>query len=120
MSPPLPDGSHLRFHQHIAEGLSGRAATARLTLSPTTGSRWARAIRTGGCAQPARQGRPSGNGKLAPYQVFFEEFVAQNPDSTLFELRDTLAAAEGVAAPLGHAKGRVRERRMNANERDTF
>jgi len=45
---------------------------------------------------PAPQGRPRGRGKLAPHQAFFEELVAQDPDITLYELRDALAMAEGV------------------------
>lgn len=42
-------------------------------------------------------GRPPGTGKLAAYVGFFEELVAQDPDITLFELRDALTDAEGVA-----------------------
>lgn len=61
------------------------------------GFEWARAIRMRGHAGPAPQGHPAGKGKLAPYQAFFEDLVAQDPDITLFELRDALAAAEGVA-----------------------
>ena len=49
-----------------------------------------------GHAEPAPQGPPHGKGKLAPYQAFLEELVAQDPDITLFELRDALAEAEGV------------------------
>jgi transposase len=45
---------------------------------------------------PAPQGRPRGRGKLAPHQAFLEELVAQDPDITLYELRDALAMAEGV------------------------
>jgi len=45
---------------------------------------------------PAPQGRPRGHGKLAPHRSFFEELIAQDPDITLFELRDALADAEGV------------------------
>uniref|UniRef100_UPI003999FDE1 IS630 family transposase n=1 Tax=Roseovarius halophilus (ex Wu et al. 2025) TaxID=3376060 RepID=UPI003999FDE1 len=45
---------------------------------------------------PAPQGPPRGKGKLAPHQAFVEELVAQDPDITLFELRDALADAEGV------------------------
>ncbi|MBV0893514.1 winged helix-turn-helix domain-containing protein, partial [Paracoccus sp. Z118] len=36
------------------------------------------------------------HGKLAPHRAFFEELLAQDPDITLFELRDALAAAEGI------------------------
>ena len=73
MSAPLPKALRARFQQYIEEGLSGRAAALRLRLSPATGARWARAIRTCGHAAPAPQGRPKGRGKLAPYQTFFEE-----------------------------------------------
>lgn len=40
---------------------------------------------------------PRGWGKLTPYQPFFEELIAQDPDITLHELRDALMAAEGVS-----------------------
>lgn len=96
MSAPLPNALRARFQRYIEDGLSGRAAALRLRLSPATGARWARAIRTRGHADPAPQGRPRGRGKLAPYQGFFEELVAQDPDITLYELRDALATAEGV------------------------
>ncbi|MDD9746786.1 MULTISPECIES: IS630 family transposase [Marinovum] len=96
MSAPLPAALRKRFQRYIEEGLSGRAAALRLKVSPATGARWARQVRTKGHAGPAPQGPPRGKGKLAPHQDFLEEFVAQDPDITLFELRDALADAEGV------------------------
>lgn len=99
MSAPLPNALRTRFQRYIEEGLSGRAAAMRLKVSAATGARWARwarLIRTRGHAHPAPQGRSLGRGKLAPYQAFFEELVTQDPDITLFELRDVLAIAEGV------------------------
>ena len=96
MSAPLPSALRLRFQNYIEEGLSGRAAAGRLKVSPATGARWARQIRTRGHAEAAVQGRPPGSGKLAPHQGFIEELVAQDPDITLYELRDALAEAEGV------------------------
>ena len=50
-----------------------------------------------GAAQIAPMGRPPGSGKRAAHIGFFLELVAQDPDITLFELRDALAAAEGIA-----------------------
>jgi len=96
MSAPLPSALRARFQRLIEEGLSGRSAALRLKLSPATGARWARQVRTTGQALPALRGRPPGHGKLAPHRAFFEERVAQDPDITLFELRDALADAEGV------------------------
>jgi len=96
MSAPLPSALRTRFQRYIEEGLSGRAAALRLKLSPATGARWARQVRTKGHADPVPQGPPRGNGKLAPHWGFFKELIAQDPDITLFELRDALAEAEGV------------------------
>lgn len=96
MSAPLPLALRGRFQRLVEEGLSGRAAALRLKLSAATGARWARQVRTKGPAEPAPQGPPRGKGKLAPHQAFLEELIAQDPDITLFELRDALAEAEGV------------------------
>jgi len=97
MSAPLPLALRTRFKRYIEEGLSGRAAAARLKLSAATGARWGRLVRTLGSVEPAPQGRPKGRGKLAPHMGFFEALIAQDPDITLFELRDALADAEGVS-----------------------
>lgn len=96
MSAPLPSALRARFQKYIEEGLSGRAAALRLKISPATGARWAQQIRTRGHASPAAQGRRRGRGKLAPHRAFLEELIGQDPDITLFELRDALADAEGV------------------------
>jgi len=96
MSAPLPSALRARFQEYIEDGLSGRAAALRLKLSAATGARWARQVRTKGRATPAPQGRPRNTGKLAAHRASFEELVKQDPDITLFELRDALADAEGV------------------------
>ena len=70
-------------------------AALRLRISPATGVRWAQRIRRGGDASVAVMGRPVDHGKLAPYADFFQELIAQDPDITLFELRDALADAHG-------------------------
>ena len=108
MSAPLPPALRTRFQRYIEDGLSGRAAALRLKLSPATGARWARQVRTKGHAEPAPQGPPRGKGKLAPHQAFLEELIAQDPDITLFELRDALAEAEALAgAPFLHRQSAV-------------
>lgn len=99
MSAPLPKALRARFHRYIEEGFSVRAAALRLKLSPAADARWARAIRTRGHAAPAPQGRPKGRGKLALYQAFFEELVAQDPDIALFELRITQPSSCRMTMP---------------------
>ena len=96
MPAPLPSALRGRFQKHIEEGVSGHAAALRLKVSPATDARWARQVRVSGHAVPAPQDPPRGKGRLAPHQAFLEELVGQDPDITLFELRDALAEAEGV------------------------
>lgn len=96
MPAPLPRELRDRFARLIGEGLTGREASRRLQVSAATGARWARQIRRTGVAKAAQMGRPSGTGKLASHVGFFRELVMQDPDITLFELRDALADAEGV------------------------
>lgn len=68
---PLPPALRARFQRNIEEGFSGRAAALRVKLSPATGARWARQIKTKGHTVPAPQGRPRNTGKLAPYSLHF-------------------------------------------------
>lgn len=98
MSAPFPEALRIRFQRLIEGGLSGRAAALRLQLSAATGVRWARQVRTTGRAEIAPQGRPKGQGKLAPYQAFFEELICQDADITLPELAAALEGATSVRA----------------------
>ncbi len=96
MPAPLPKELRDRFARLILEGLTGREASRRLQVSVATGGRWARQIRSTGAATIAPMGRPAGTGKLAAHVGFILEVVKQDPDITLFELRDALADAEDV------------------------
>jgi transposase len=53
MSAPLPSALRKQFQRYVEEGLSGRAAAARLRVSPAAGARWAHLIRMKGHAEPA-------------------------------------------------------------------
>lgn len=96
MPAPLSFDLRRRFQFCIEEGLSGREAARRLRISAATGSRLAQKVRRGEDLAPAKCGRPQGSGKLSAFREFLLELVAQDPDITLFELRDALAEAEGV------------------------
>jgi transposase len=85
-----------RFQAYVAEGLSGREAARRLRISPATASRLKCRIARGDPLE-AKPGRGSlGRGKLAPHEGFLIELVTQDPDITLYELRDALEAAHGL------------------------
>ncbi len=98
MSSALSSELRARFRAYIEEGLSGRAAAARLKLSAATGVRWQRKLRETGAIAPDVQGRPPGHGKLAAHQGLLEELVEQDGDITLPELAGALASATGVIA----------------------
>lgn len=98
MSAPLPAALRARFQRLIEEGLSGRAAALRLQLSAATGVRWARQVRQKGHVEIAPQGRPKGQGKLAPHRALLEELVHQDADITLPELAAALEDATEVRA----------------------
>ena len=98
MSAALSSELRTRFREYLEEGLSGRAAAARLRLSAATGVRWQRKWRETGSVAPGAQGRPPGQGKLAAHQGLLEELVAQDGDITLPELAVALASVTGVVA----------------------
>ena len=98
MSSALSSELRTRFREYIEEGLSGRAAAARLKLSAATGARWQRKWRETGAIAPEVQGRPPGHGKLSAHRELLEELVAQDGDITLPELAGALASATGVVA----------------------
>jgi len=81
MPAPLPKEVRSRFARLIVEGVTGRRG---------------RKIRRNGAATVAPMGRPSGPGKRAPHGGIFRASAMQGPDITLFDLRDALAAVEGV------------------------
>ncbi len=109
MSAPLPSALRIRFQRDIEEGLSGRAAAARLELSAATGARWARLFRETGHAEAAPQGRPKGHGKLAPHRSFFDELLEQDADMTLSELGRALEHAIGIRAHSASIGGFLRK-----------
>ncbi len=93
MPVALPMALRARF-QECEEGLSGRAAAARLKLSAATGVRWLRKIREQGNLAPAAQGRPRGHSKRA----LLEELVVQDGDIPSPELAGALEAATEIIA----------------------
>ena len=105
MPSALPSALRVRFEDYVREGLSGRAAAARLKLSAATGVRWRRRLLESGSTEPDVQGRPPGHGKLAAHQAFLEELVEQDGDITLPELAGALEAATGVVAHSARSDG---------------
>ena len=86
-----------RVQAAIASGRSRRAAARRYDVSASFAVKLADRVSRTGSAEPARQGRPPGGGKLAPYLAILIGWVEAAPDITMPELAAKLLAEEGVA-----------------------
>src|SRR5690606_19715150 len=80
-----------RVYGEIAGGQSRRSAARRFGVSASTGVRLARRMIETGSLEPARQGRPPGGGKLAPYRELLIGWVEAEKDITMPELAVRLA-----------------------------
>ena len=85
-----------RMHRHVAEGHSRHDAGRRFGVSASTAIRLEVLYRETGGLAPRQQGRPKGQGKLAPYLGFLTEIVDSVPDITLLELAAALASEHEV------------------------
>jgi transposase len=88
----------VRIYGAIEDGASRRAAARRYGVSPSTSVRVAQRVSATGSVAPARQGRPPGGGKLAPYAATLARWVDETADITMPELAAKLAAEHGVVA----------------------
>lgn len=88
----------VRIYGAIEDGASRRAAARRYGVSPSTSVRVAQRVSATGSVAPARQGRPPGNGKLAPYTADLIRWVEKDGDITMPELAAKLAATHGVVS----------------------
>jgi transposase len=87
-----------RVQAEIANGQSRRAAARRYDVSASFAVKLADRVSRTGSAEPARQGRPPGGGKLAPYLTALLEWVGAEPDMTMPELAAKLKAEKAVTA----------------------
>lgn len=85
-----------RFRRYIEDGWTARAAGRVLMISAATAVRFRQKIMRNETLEPKPRGGHPGTGKLAGFMDFLIELVTQDPDMTLVELRDALAAAHGV------------------------
>ena len=86
-----------RVQAEIDGGASRRGAAERFKVSASFAVKLAMRVARTGSVEPARQGRPPGGGKLAPYLAILIGWVEAAPDITMPELAAKLLAEEGVA-----------------------
>jgi len=85
-----------RIVQGVEAGQSRRAMAARFAVAPSTAVRVQQRYRATGSVAPARQGRPSGSGKLGPYRQAIIDKVKAKPDITMPDLAAWLETQHGV------------------------
>ena len=85
-----------RMVRGIEGGKSRRAVAAQFEVAPSTAVRVMGRYEATGSVAPAKQGRPSGSGKLGPHRDFLIAQVERQPDITMPELAALLAAERGL------------------------
>ena len=84
-----------RVYGMIESGQSRHAAARHFGVSVSFAVKLAARVKETGSAHPARQGRPPGGGKLAPYRDFLMARVEAEPDITMPELAKALETEHG-------------------------
>ena len=85
-----------RISAHVSAGHSRRDAARRFGVSPSCAVKLAQRVSKTGSAAPAKQGRPPGAGKLAPYANTLSRWVDEKSDITMAELAQKLKAHSGL------------------------
>ncbi len=88
----------VRVADFVAAGHSCRAAARHFRVSDSFAIKLMQRQRQSGSPAPARQGRPRGTGKLAPYETFLIQSVESQPDITMPDLAARLWEEHGVRA----------------------
>jgi len=86
-----------RFKGLMESGLCAAAAGCRLLISRATAARWGKKVREGQSLLPQPAGVRKGSGWLEPYVPFLTNRIAQNPESTLEDLRTALSDVHCVS-----------------------
>ena len=98
MGKPYSIDLRERVQAEVESGQSRRAAARRYNVSASFAVKLADRVSRNGSAEPARQGRPPGGGKLAPHLTALLEWVEAEPDITMPELAAKLKAEKDVTA----------------------
>jgi len=87
-----------RISRHVSAGHSRREAARRFGVSVSCAIKLVQRVAKTGTVAPARQGRPPGAGKLAPYLAMLIRWVEAKPDISMPELAAKLAAETKIGA----------------------
>jgi len=96
MGKPYSIDLRERVQAEVSGGQSRRAAARRYAVSASFAVKLAERVSRTGSAEPARQGRPPGGGKLAAHVTALLAWVDAEPDITMPELAGKLKAEKDV------------------------
>ena len=96
MGKPYSMDLRERVQAVVASGASRRGAARHLRVSASFAIKLVDRISRTGSAEPARQGRPPGSGKLAAHLPALLEWVEADADITMPELAAKLASERNV------------------------
>ena len=88
----------VRVVARVRRGHSRREAARHFGISESCAVKLLKRVEATGSAEPAPQGRPRGQGKLAPHRAFLIARVEAEPDITMPQLAAALEAEHGVIA----------------------
>ncbi len=110
MGKPLSVDLRERVVAFVGAGHGRRAAARQFHVSASFAVKLLARARATGTIEPARQGRPPGTGKLAPFGAFLGTRVDTQADITMPELAEALFEAHGVrASPAALSRFLIRE-----------
>jgi transposase len=98
MGKPYSMDLRERVQAAVESGQSRRSAARHYDVSASFAVKLADRVSRTGSVEAARQGRPPGGGKLAPYLTALLEWVEAEPDITMPELAAKLEAEKAVTA----------------------
>lgn len=104
MGKPYSSDLLERVRSHIESGHSCRDAARHFGIAPSTAVRLAQRVAATGSILGKRQGRPPGDGKLAPHMERLIAWVEAEPDITMPELASKLAAAREFCRHTGDGR----------------
>ena len=87
-----------RVRSFVEAGNSCHRTAAHFDVSVSFVIKLMALVRATGSVDPARQGRPPGKGKFAPFADFIEKQVNIVPDITMPEMAEVLWEAHGISA----------------------
>lgn len=96
MGRAISPDMRMRMVRGIASGKSRRAVAGQFEVAPSTAVRIQARFAATGSVEPARQGRPTGSGKLGPYRACILAKVEAQPDITMPDLAAWLEAEHDV------------------------